>query len=57
MVPLPLSEISMLLVTSRCGQAQLPGFDAIHVQADFGLVHHLMDMHVGGAGDARDPRG
>ena len=56
-VPLPLSEISMLLVTSRWVRPNCDGFDAVHVEADLRLVHHLVHVHVGCAGDARDPRG
>ena len=38
-------------------QAQLRGLDAIHIQADLRLVDHLVDVHVGRAGNARDLAG
>ena len=36
------------------GQPELRCLDAIHVEADLRLIHHLVYMHVGRAGNVRD---
>ena len=38
-------------------EAELPGLDAIHIDAQLGCVHYLMHVNVGGAGNARDAFG
>ncbi len=37
------------------GEAELAGLDAIHVDAQLGGVHHLMDVNVDRARNALDP--
>ena len=55
--PLPLSEISKAVGNISLRQAKLPSLDAIHIDAQLGSVHHLMNVHVGGAGNTRDALG
>ncbi len=52
--PLPLSEISRLLADVLLRQPDLAGLVAIDVDVDLGLIDHLVDMDVGGAGNAGD---
>src|SRR5262249_14256310 len=37
------------------GQSHLRRLRAVHVYAEDGLLHYLVHMHVGGAGNTRDP--
>ena len=38
-------------------QAHLAGLAAVHVDAQFGIIDHLVDVHVGGARNVRDALG